>query len=138
MIASSNNLYDLIKNSKIEILSVTQRYGYMPDEIHRITTYNFIKDLEHLVKSGVFNNIDWNFERISDDILLLTSQPLAHLCNIRLTHSVKAASNASRVLFIKDGEVFYQLYRGNLSNEEMYQKISDTLTALTTGGDRIE
>lgn len=57
---------------------------------------------------------------------------------LMVTHSVKAASNASRVLFIKDGEVFYQLYRGNLSNEEMYQKISDTLTALTTGGDRIE
>ncbi len=95
MIASSNNLYDLIKNSKIEILSVTQRYGYMPDEIHRITTYNFIKDLEHLVKSGVFNNIDWNFERISDDILLLTSQPLAHLCNIRLLVEITPVRNTT-------------------------------------------
>ena len=57
---------------------------------------------------------------------------------LMVTHSVKAASNASRVLFIKDGEVFLQLYRGTLSNLEMYQKISDTLTSLTTGGDRIE
>lgn len=74
MISSSNNLYDLIKDSKVEILSVTQRYGAMPDEMYRMTIYEFIKDLEHLVKSGVFNNIDWNFERISNDVLLLTSQ----------------------------------------------------------------
>lgn len=53
---------------------------------------------------------------------------------LMVTHSVKAASTAKRVLFIKDGEVFHQLYRGNLTNEQMYQKISDTLTALTTGG----
>jgi putative ABC transport system ATP-binding protein len=51
-----------------------------------------------------------------------------------VTHSVKAASHAGRVLFIKDGEVFHQLYRGNSSTDEMYQKISDTLTLLTTGG----
>ena len=56
---------------------------------------------------------------------------------LMVTHSVKAASTAKRVLFIKDGEVFYQLYRGNLTNEQMYQKISDTLTALTTGGEKI-
>lgn len=53
---------------------------------------------------------------------------------LMVTHSVKAASSADRILFIKDGEVFHQLYRGNLSNEQMYQKISDTLTVLTTGG----
>lgn len=56
---------------------------------------------------------------------------------LMVTHSVKAASTAKRVLFIKDGEEFHQLYRGNLTNEQMYQKISDTLTALTTGGEKI-
>lgn len=55
---------------------------------------------------------------------------------LMVTHSVKAASHASRVLFIKDGEVFHQIYRGNSSNEELYQKISDTLTILMTGGER--
>lgn len=55
---------------------------------------------------------------------------------LMVTHSSKAASHAGRVLFIKDGEVFHQLYRGNSSNEQMYQKISDTLTILATGGDR--
>lgn len=55
---------------------------------------------------------------------------------LMVTHSVKAASRAGRVLFIKDGEVFHQIYRGNNNNEQLYQKISDTLTMLATGGDR--
>ena len=55
---------------------------------------------------------------------------------LMVTHSVKAASHASRVLFIKDGEVFHQIYRGNSSSEALYQKISDTLTILMTGGER--
>lgn len=55
---------------------------------------------------------------------------------LMVTHSVKAASHASRVLFIKDGEVFHQIYRGDCNNEQLYQKISDTLTLLATGGDR--
>lgn len=53
-----------------------------------------------------------------------------------VTHSVKAASRAGRVLFIRDGEVYHQLYRGSLTDEQFYQKISDTLTILATGGDR--
>ena len=55
---------------------------------------------------------------------------------LMVTHSVQAASHASRVLFIKDGTVFHQIYRGDATDEELYQKISDTLTILATGGDR--
>ena len=54
---------------------------------------------------------------------------------LMVTHSVKAASTAGRVLFIKDGQVFHQLYRGDSTNEQMYQKISDTVTMLQTGGE---
>ena len=57
---------------------------------------------------------------------------------VMVTHSVKAACAAKRVLFIKDGEVFHQLYRGNLGRDGMYQKISDTLTIIATGGERHE
>lgn len=57
---------------------------------------------------------------------------------LMVTHSTKAASHAKRVLFIKDGEVFHQLYRGEASYEAMYQKISDTLTMIATGGARNE
>lgn len=54
---------------------------------------------------------------------------------LMVTHSVKAASVASRVLFIKDGEVFHQIYKGGDSSEKLYQKISDTLTMLESGGE---
>lgn len=54
---------------------------------------------------------------------------------LMVTHSVKAASHAGRVLFIKDGEVYHQIYRGNGTENELYQKISDTLTILATGGE---
>ena len=70
---------------------------------------------------GLFNAINDNGETI-----------------VMVTHSVKAASTAKRVLFIKDGEVFHQLYRGNLTSDEMYQKITDALTVLTTGGEHRE
>ena len=55
---------------------------------------------------------------------------------LMVTHSVRAASVANRVLFIKDGEVFHQIYRGNDTDDQFYQKISDTLTLLITGGTR--
>lgn len=54
---------------------------------------------------------------------------------LMVTHSTTAASHANRILFIKDGEVFHQIYRGNSTNEQLYQKISDTLTLLATGGE---
>ena len=52
---------------------------------------------------------------------------------LMVTHSTDAASHAGRVLFIRDGVVFHQIYRGGCSNEELYKKISDTLTMLRTG-----
>lgn len=55
---------------------------------------------------------------------------------LMVTHSVDAASHANRVLFIRDGAVFHQIYRGDSTNEELYKKISDTLTMLRTGGER--
>lgn len=54
---------------------------------------------------------------------------------LMVTHSVKAASFAKRVLFIKDGQVYHQIYRGDQTNLQMYQKIQDTLTLVATGGD---
>ena len=54
---------------------------------------------------------------------------------LMVTHSTKAASHAKRVMFIRDGEVFHQIYKGVSTTEEMYQKISDTLTLLAAGGE---
>lgn len=53
---------------------------------------------------------------------------------VMVTHSTKAASHASRVLFIKDGKIFHEIYKGNKNLDQMYQCISDTLTLLATGG----
>ena len=54
---------------------------------------------------------------------------------VMVTHSVRAASRAGRVLFIRDGRIYHQLYRGACSDEQQFQRISDTLTLLTTGGE---
>lgn len=57
---------------------------------------------------------------------------------LMVTHSIKAASHAKRVLFIKDGEVFHQIYKGNATTDELYQTISNTLTMIATGGGKDE
>lgn len=54
---------------------------------------------------------------------------------LMVTHSAKAASKASRVMFIKDGIIFHQIYKGNSTDTQMYQKISDTLNLLAQGGE---
>ena len=74
--------------------------------------------------------------RSSDELMKLFSQVNREGQTILMvTHSVKAASSAGRVLFIRDGQVYHQIYRGNLTDEEMYQKISAALTVLATGGE---
>ena len=74
--------------------------------------------------------------RSSDELLRLFSEiNMTGQTILMVTHSVKAASHSNRVLFIRDGEVFHQIWRGDDSSESFYQKISDTLTLLATGGD---
>ena len=74
--------------------------------------------------------------RATDELLRLFSQiNAAGQTILMVTHSVKAASHAGRVLFIKDGEVFHQIYRSDADDEALYQKITATLTMLQSGGD---
>ena len=73
--------------------------------------------------------------RASDNLLDLFGQVNAGGQTILMvTHSVKAASHAGRVLFLRDGEVYHQLYRGSESRESQFRRISDTLTVLAEGG----
>ncbi len=75
--------------------------------------------------------------KASDELLRLFREVNGYGQTILMvTHSTKAASMANRILFIKDGEVFHQIYRGEDTDEQLYQKISDTLTLLATGGVR--
>lgn len=77
--------------------------------------------------------------RATDDLLELFSRiNEGGQTILMVTHSTRAASHANRILFIKDGEVFHQIYRGACTNEQLYVKISDTLTVLTTGGEKHE
>ena len=74
--------------------------------------------------------------RATDELLDLFGQiNAAGQTILMVTHSVRAASRAGRVLFIKDGRVFHQIYRGEATSEQLYQNISDTLTMLQ-GGER--
>ena len=77
-------------------------------------------------------------DSLSTDDLLQVFQNINSMGQtiLMVTHFTKAASHANRVLFIKDGEVFHQIYRGGCTNEQMYQKIANTLTILATGGDK--
>lgn len=73
--------------------------------------------------------------KATDSLLRLFEQINAEGQTILMvTHSARAASHAGRVLFIKDGVVYHQLRRGAMNNEELYSKISETLTVLATGG----
>lgn len=75
--------------------------------------------------------------KATDELLQLFEQiNRAGQTIVMVTHSVKAASHAGRVLFIKDGAVYHQIYRGDNTDEQLYQMISDTLTMLAAGGDR--
>ena len=74
--------------------------------------------------------------KASDTLLRLFGQVnQAGQTILMVTHSIKAASHAKRVLFLQDGEVYHQLYRGDQTSEQLYAKISDTLTVLTQGGE---
>ena len=74
--------------------------------------------------------------KATDSLLRLFAQiNAAGQTILMVTHSAKAASHAGRVLFIRDGQVFHQLYRGESTDSQLYQKIADTLTLLATGGE---
>lgn len=73
--------------------------------------------------------------KASDELLKLFGGINAHGQTILMvTHSVKAASHARRVLFIRDGSVFHQIYKGSATTDQMYRKISDALTVMSSGG----
>ena len=55
-----------------------------------------------------------------------------------VTHSTMAASKASRVLFIKDGKIFYDLYKGDMTDEQMYKKLMDSQMMIVAGGEKLE
>ena len=85
----------------------------------------------------LFAKVNHMGPKSSDELLDLFAK-VNHMGHtiLMVTHSAKAASRASRVMFIRDGVVFHQIYKGEATDQQMYQKISDTLTLLAQGGER--
>lgn len=150
--------FSIKDNIFLPLVLARKEYGEMKDRLHPIAKKLGIADIlekyPYEVSGGQKQRAAVARALINNPKLILADEPTGALDShatdgllklfkeinkegqtiLMVTHSTKAASHASRVLFIKDGEVFHQLYRGKNSNEEMYQKISDTLTLIATGG----
>ncbi|WP_066895428.1 ABC transporter ATP-binding protein [Clostridium nigeriense] len=150
--------FSIKDNIFLPLVLARKEYGEMKERLHPIAKKLGISDIlekyPYEVSGGQKQRAAVARALINNPKLILADEPTGALDShatdgllklfkeinkegqtiLMVTHSTKAASHASRVLFIKDGEVFHQLYRGKNSNEEMYQKISDTLTLIATGG----
>ena len=121
----------------IELLGISHRLKHKPNELsggqkQRVSIARALVGEPALLRAdeptGALDS------RASDSLLSLFGEiNRAGQTILMVTHSTKAASHAGRVLFIKDGVVFHQIYRGGSTNEEMFHRISDTLTAMAAG-----
>ena len=123
----------------LECVGLEKRAGHMPNEMsggqrQRVAIARALANEPPLIladePTGALDS-----KAAKELLKLFTSLNQDGQTILMVTHSVKAASTAGRVLFIKDGRVFHQIYKGNLSEAQMYQKISDTMTAITAGGE---
>ena len=152
--------FSLEDNILLPLVLAGQKYSQMSQEIRPLAEKLGIKDLlkkyPYEVSGGQKQRAAVARALITHPSLVLADEPTGALDSrssdelldlfasinrdgqtiLMVTHSVKAASHAGRILFIKDGELFHQIYRGENSNEELYEKISRTLTMIATGGDR--
>lgn len=147
-------------NIYLPLVLAGKRYGEMAGHLSpiakRLSINDILKKYPYEISGGQKQRAAVARALITEPKLILADEPTGALdsrssdellrlfCDINrigqtiimVTHSVRAASVAGRVLFIKDGEVFHSLYRGNDTDERFYARISDTLTMLATGGDR--
>jgi putative ABC transport system ATP-binding protein len=154
------NLLDTLTNEDniyLPLVLSKEKYPVMKQKLNviarRLKIENLLKKYPYEVSGGQKQRIAVARALISHPKLILADEPTGALDSsssdsllevfdeihqsgqtiIMVTHSVKAASYANRVLFIKDGEIFHSLYKGQSTSNEMYQKISDTLTMLLGG-----
>lgn len=125
-------------NSTAELLGISALLDKYPYEIPAVRSAHrrspaMITEPKLLLADEPTGALD---SRSSDELLALSQRQIGRGQTILMvTHSAKAASRAKRVLFIKDGAVFHQLYRGSCSDDEFYRGITDALTLLSSSGE---
>lgn len=154
------NTFTLEDNIYLPLVLAGRSYKEMNERLmpisERLGIYNILKKYPYEVSGGQKQRAAVARAMINNPKVILADEPTGALDSkatdellrlftevnkfgqtiLMVTHSVRAASVANRVLFIKDGEVFHQIYRGNDTDDQLYQKISDSLTLLITGGTR--
>ena len=152
--------FTLEDNIYLPLVLAGKPYSYMKEKLEPLAAQlgilGLLKKYPYEVSGGQKQRAAVARALITDPKLLLADEPTGALDSkatdellrlfkevneksqtiLMVTHSVKAASHAGRVLFIRDGEVFHQLYRGDLTDQQFYTRISDTLTLLASGGVR--
>ncbi|MCD7808243.1 MAG: ABC transporter ATP-binding protein [Erysipelotrichaceae bacterium] len=156
------NLLDTFSNKDNILLPLVlskEPYPYMNQKIKELAPKlgieNILEQYPYEVSGGQKQRIAVARALITHPKLLLADEPTGALDSasstqlleifkqmnqegqtiLMVTHSVQAASYAKRVMFIKDGTIFHQIYKGDQSSSQMYQSISDTLTLLASGRD---
>lgn len=151
--------FTLEDNICLPMVLAGRKYSEMNERLQQITSLLGISDLikkyPYEVSGGQKQRVAVARAMITEPDILLADEPTGALDSkstgdllrifatlnqggqtvLMVTHSVRAASHANRILFIKDGEIYHQIYRGNMDNNELFKKISDTLTILLAGGD---
>ena len=151
---------NLLENVEVPLIyaniSRAERHKLARDVLEKVGLGDKLKNLPNQLSGGQQQRVSIARALVRNPAVILADEPTGALDSrstdelldlfaqinrqgqtiLMVTHSVKAASHAGRVLFIKDGQVFHQLYRGQCTDEQLYQKIADTLTMLQAGGDR--
>ena len=160
--------FNLLDNFSVEdnillpLVLAGHKYGEMQERLREITEVLGIGDLirkyPYEISGGQKQRVAVARATITRPDIILADEPTGALDSkstgdllrvfdalnrrgqtiLMVTHSVRAASNANRILFIKDGEIYHQIYRGHMDNNELCKKVSDTLTVLLSGGGQHE